>query len=183
MKIEQLNEAVSYRVVEIRRSDQEGLYDFCDFYNESDQLSWTLTPSRLLGKIGSTGRLYALQYDDKLVGTLGLKQADVTSDSFEIGYIMIADAHRSLKNVMSLYKAAKKRIKSASLVYATTNRDNLTINKLMEFTRKFKKVALVRSTFSTNQLYLWVSTQAGDIEENTKILLNDYGSHIIRIER
>lgn len=181
MKLESLFEAQSYSVRKITRSDREGLSDFVDFYNESDQLSWTLTPARLLSKIGSNGRLYALYFGDELVGTIGLKESTISPDSMELGYIMIAEQHRSLRNVMKLYNGIKKKLTKFDLVYATTNKDNRTINKLLEFSNKFKKVMLIRSNFSTNQLYVWVSTVSGDVEENTKKLRDDYGSYVLRL--
>ena len=48
-------------VSEIEPSNKDLLSQFCDFYNESGQLSWQLNATRLLSKLGSQGKAYVLQ--------------------------------------------------------------------------------------------------------------------------
>ena len=181
MKLVSLLEAARYFVKPVTRQNTEELLNFCEFYNESGQLSWTLTPKRLLAKIGSRGRLFGLYIGDRLVGTIGLKESDISANAFEIGYIMIDEDHRTLPNLLLLYKAMVRKLRTSELVYATTNKENTTINRLLDYSSKFEKVAQIRSNFSTNQLFVWLSTEAGDFDTNKNSLLKDYGKYLIRM--
>ena len=182
MKIAHLFESNRYDVKEIKRNNIEALEDFSEFYNKSNQLSWTLNPQRLLSKIGSTGKLFGLYLDTELVGTIGLKQDDVSDDAFEIGYIMIDADHRTGQNFMKLYVSLIKHIRRSNLVYATTNVDNTKINNILQATNRFTKIAKIRSTFSDSKLYVWLSTSAGgDFDANKETLINNYGTHVLQL--
>ena len=182
----QLNEeAVGYSVKVIKSNDTELLQKFCEFYNESGQLTWTLTPQRLLSKLGTKGVSAVLLYDDEVVGTIGLKSNNAMSDQYnagEVGYIMVDENHRSLQAVMMIYKSIKKFFNRFDIVFATTNIQNRTINRLLEYTKDFEKVAEIRSTYSSNILYVWsyIDSKFGN-EESKEAIKMAFGSHIRRI--
>jgi hypothetical protein len=158
MKISNLFEQQSYSVREISKSDIEGLEEFCVFYNASGELSWQLNPQRLKSKLGSKGRAYGLYFDDMLVGTIAIKQIGMENMiAGEAGYIMIDIEHRSLPNVMMLYKEILVAAKKFDIIFATTNIENRAINTLLKRTNKFEQILKIKSPFSANKLFVWSS--------------------------
>lgn len=161
MKIRELinEQQYQYEVKKIRLQDSSALQDFADFYNSASQLSWSLTPSRIKQKMGSKGRLWGLYIKgtDILVGTIGLKHIESDGhDLGEMGYTMVDPDHRSLQNIMLLYKEAIKKAKRFDTTFITTNVKNKTINKLLDRTPKVIQLYKIRSTFGTgNMLYVW----------------------------
>jgi hypothetical protein len=159
-ELELLNEEeVSYEMRKIKVSDNQGLQMFSDFYNESGQLSWRLTPQRLKSKMGSKGQLWGLfiKGTDEMVGSIGLKhiKEDASVDLAEMGYLMLHPNHRSLPNLMTLAKKAIMKAKSFDAVYITTNVKNRTINKLMDRTPKADKILKIKSNYSNNLLWVY----------------------------
>jgi hypothetical protein len=158
VKIQQLYEQLSYEVIKISKSDNEGLQSFSNFYNDSGQLSWQLNAQRLKSKLGSKGVAYGLYYDGELVGTIGLKQMDVGGlNGAEIGYLMVSKDHRSLPNVMMMYKEILTAAKRFDVVFVTTNILNRPINVLLQRTNKIEQILKIKSPFSANKLFVWSS--------------------------
>lgn len=173
MKFKQIlteSESFQYEVRRMKITNIQDLQEFSDFYNTSGQLTWQLTPTRLKQKMGSKGRLWGLFIEgtDSLVGTIGLKE--IEDELGEIGYLMIHENHRSLKNVLLLYKAAFKYSRKFNTVYVTTNIKNKTINKLLDRFSKIDKMFKIRSPFGggANNLFVWVvNTGKQDVEHLT----------------
>lgn len=185
MKHTQLFEqAMQYDVRLIPLSDVDGLQAFADFYNESGQLTWQLTPSRLKQKVGSKGKLWGLypQGSDEIVGTIGLKtiqshNSDTPDvDLGEIGYVMVDSEHRSLQNVMKMFKVVLAKARKFDAVYITTNVKNKTINKLLDRTPKTDKILLVKSPFGGGQNKLVVYMVNTTKSPNRESLIKDYFS-------
>ena len=176
-----LNEqATQYDVRLIKLTDTEGLQQFADFYNESGQLTWALTPARLKQKVGSKGKLWGLypSGSDQLVGTIGLKVVQSTSDADlgEIGYVMVATEHRSLQNIMKLFKVVLAKARRFDAVYITTNVKNRVINKLLDRTPKAEKILMVKSPFGGGQNKLFVYMVTTSASPQKRQLITDYFS-------
>lgn len=187
MILKNLFEQATYTVHEIDKSDGDGLQAFCDFYNNSGQLSWQLTPSRLKGKLGSRGSAHGLYIDGELVGTVGLKQMDVSGlIGAEIGYLMIDEKHRSLQNLMLLYKDILDQAKKFDTTFVTTNIKNKTINTLLKRSNKFEKALMIKSPYSNNRLFVWttkISNRKYSEEERYVAIKSHFYENIIREER
>lgn len=147
-----------YEVREISRSDQEELQRFADLVNEGSQLTWKLNPTKLTAKMGARGSLWGLYNGDEMVGTVGIKEADLGGfTAGEMGYLFILPEHRSLKNVQVLLRSILKEAKRFDLLFATTNKNNRAINTLMDRTKKMDYVFTARSPFSANMLNFWLA--------------------------
>jgi len=169
-----------YDIKKILLSDTLEVQKFADFYNISGQLSWKLTPQRLKQKMGNKGMLWGLYNmdTDTLVGTIGLKQIeDSEHDLGEIGYVMVDEAHRSLPNIMKLYKTVIRKSNRFDAVYITTNVKNKVINKLLDRTPKVDLTLKVNSPFSANKLFVYVVKNSGD--KNYKDIIQEYFSEYI----
>jgi len=171
-----------YDLRPIKITDAEGLQQFADFYNDSGNLTWKLTPNRLKKKLGSRGRLWGLyqQGSDQMIGSIGLKtiKDEEGSRLAEMGYLMIAKTHRSLPNVMILYKAALKRVKTFDAVFMTTDIKNKTINKLLDRSAKSELILQIKSPFGNNKLYVW---KVGRRDNEARSIIDQYFSdHIIK---
>jgi len=183
MKLQQLSEqeSTNYELRTIKISDSQGLQQFSEFYNEAGTLSWKLTPNRLKQKLGSRGRLWGLFIEgtDEMVGSIGLKtiKDDEGQSLAEMGYLMIAKGHGSLPNVMTLYKAALKRVKSFDAVFMTTDVKNRKINKLLDRSNKSHLVLMIKSPFSNNKLYVW---QVGKSSDSRSIIYSQFSQHILQ---
>lgn len=166
-------------VSEIEHSNTELLSQFCDFYNESGQLSWQLNPTRLLSKLGSSGKAYALLSEGVVVGTIGLKEHSAGGlDGAEIGYFMVDPEYRSFKAALSLFNATKEASREFDYVMSTTNVNNTTINRLSEHSKFMQLAFEAKSPFSSNRLNYWVSTinnGSHSIEEVIEVLSDEYG--------
>jgi hypothetical protein len=147
-----------YEIREISRTDQEELQRFSDLVNEGSQLTWKLNPTKLTSKMGSRGSLWGLYNGDEMVGTVGIKEADIGGFmAGEMGYLFILPEHRSLKNVSLMLKTILKESKRFDLLFATTNKNNRAINVLMDRTKKMDYVLTTRSPYSANMLNFWLS--------------------------
>lgn len=185
MKLDQaLTEASNdYEIKIIKISDGEGLQAFANFYNKAGTLSWQLTPARLKKKLGSRGRLWTLNLvgTGDIVGSIGLKtiKDDEGSTLAEMGYLMLdkGNGHGSLPNVMLLFKAALKRVRSFDAVFMTTDIRNKIINKLLDRTNKITLSHKINSPFSSNKLYVW---RVGKKESADEIIRNNFEEHIIK---
>jgi predicted acetyltransferase len=180
----QLNEeAVDYEVRKIRVSDAAGLQEFSDFYNNSGELTWKLTPQRLKKKIGSKGKLWGLYVKEtgEMVGSIGLKHVNdgATVDIGEMGYAMLHPDHRSLPNLMTIFKQAIRKARAFDAVYVTTNTKNRTINKLLDRTPKLEKILKIKSQFSNNLLYVHYVKNTGN-EQNEEIIRAYFKEHTLQ---
>ena len=177
-----VEQSEQYVVKKISTRDREALHTFADFYNSAGQLTWVLTPTRLLQKIGTKGRLWGLytKSNNELVGTIGLKHLvdDSNHDLGEIGYTMVAEGHRSLPNVMKLFKAALVKAKTFDAVFITTNTKNRTMNKLLDRTPKTDKLFMVKSPYngSSNKLFVYAvnTTSSPDRIEILRAYFENY---------
>jgi len=185
MKFKELltEETNVYEIKEIQRSDMNGLKMFSDFYNDSGELTWKLTASRLASKIGSRGSAFGL-YDslsNMLVGTIAVKE--IEGDLGEIGYLMIEKEHRSLPNVIRLFKAAIKSAKRFDVLFATTNIKNKGINKLLNRTPKSDLLLKVKSPFGggRNKLFVWTINHRGVMtEDKIQAIKNNFQDLIMK---
>ena len=139
-------------------SSESEFQDASEIINSGGQLSWTLTPSRLRGKLGGSGRLFALYSGESMVGTIGLKETTIEGIvGAEVGYLFIDPEYRSFSAYTLLYRAIKDVASSYNFIYATTITTNNTINKLMSrnqyVTFGFEK----QSPFSSNMLNYWIA--------------------------
>ena len=180
MKLEQIltEESVQYEMKRIKNSNRAELQKFAEFYNQSGQLSWTLTPQKILQKLGSKGRIWGLYIKgtDNLVGTIGIKDLGVgDQDIAEMGYVMVAPEHRSLPNVMMMFKEALRYSRKFDDVFITTNTNNRPINTLLDRTGKADKILKIRSPYSRN---LWnvKTSRSGD---NTQAITDHFRQHIL----
>lgn len=171
-----VEQASEYVVKKIRLSDNEELDRFAKFYNDSGELTWKLTPQRIKTKMGSKGKLWGLYTKDtqELVGTIALKHVNdgASVDIGEMGYLMVHPEHRSIQNLMVLFKQAIKKAKLFDAVYVTTNVKNRTINKLLDRTPKLDKILKIKSQFSNNHLFVHTVKNAGDI--NSEDIIKAY---------
>ena len=165
-----------YFVKRIDRNDTDLLSQFADLYNQSGQLTWQLSPSRVVQKLGRMGEAYGLFVDvDKhavrLVGTVAVKASDIAQyDVGEIGYLWIEPEHRTFRNVSALYSAVKKVSKKFDIVYNSTNVKNEGINKLLSYAKGMTKIFTAKSQYSTNRLHYWLSSNNnGDIPARDQI--------------
>lgn len=157
MNLQQLLESTEYRAYEIDHSDRNGLEEVCEVINKGGQLSWTLTPSRLLGKLGSNGKIFALYFHNGIVGSIGIKETSINNISGgEIGYLYIEKEHRSFKNLSMLYTAVIGVANKYSFLFASTNRDNTTINTLMKRNPYMELAFAAKSPYSSNILFYWL---------------------------
>lgn len=152
--------------------DSDDLQNACDLINDGGQLSWTLTPSRLLGKLGSSGKLFGLFSSNQMIGTIGLKETTIDGiTGAEVGYLYIIPEHRSFNAYSMLYRAVKDVANQYNFVFATTVTTNTVINRLMArnqyVTFGFEK----KSPFSSNILNYW-------IVHGTKMNLEDSLNHL-----
>ena len=186
MKITNLFESVAgYTVKEVNKSDMPKLQDYCKLYNQSGQLSWDITPVRLLAKIGGNGVLFALFYDGEMVGTIGLKnETKLIEDGrvAEIGYLWVEPEHRSFTNVMALHRPVLLKASDFDMVFATTNSKNKQISTLLKRTPNFRFAFTAKSPFlgSSNVLNYWVCTNSTQsTTEQIKTLTGAYGDNIM----
>lgn len=183
MKYDQLTEdSTQYELKVIKVSDTAGLQQFSDFYNEAGTLSWSLTPNRLKQRIGSRGRLWGLyiQGTDQMIGSIGLKTVkdDEGQRLAEMGYLMLTKGHGTLPNVMTLYKAALKRVKTFDAVFMTTDIKNRKINKLLDRSNKSHLSLMIKSPYSTAKLYVW---QVGKIKTSQEIIRSHFDEHTLKV--
>lgn len=183
MKLKELlsEETLQYEVKRIKNSDRDELQKFADFYNQSGQLSWTLTPQKIIQKLGSKGRIWGLYIKgtSDLVGTIGIKDLSVgEQDMGEIGYVMVSPEHRSLQNLMMMFKEVIRYSRKFDDVFATTNTNNRPINVLLDRTGKADKILKIRSPYSRNLLFVWNinTSRSGD---NTQALVAHFKQHIL----
>jgi len=154
MKVLQLFESTLH-IEEL--SSEEELQQACDLINDGAQLSWTLTPSRLLGKLGSTGRLFALYDGNVMVGTVGLKETTIEGvTGAEVGYLYIKPDSRSFSAYTLLYRAIKDVSHNYNYIFATTVTTNNVINTLMKRNQYVTFGFSQKSPFSANILNYWI---------------------------
>ena len=170
-------------VKEIRKSNQEELKKVSDFYNQAGQLSWQLNPNRIKQKMGSKGKIWALYNpDNEIVGTIGVKVLEEDEyDIGEIGYVMIKEGYRSIRNLLMLYDIAFKYAKRFDAMIITTRVSNKRINTLLNQSKRVERLFKIRSPYSTNLLYVWI-VKRGRLEMNErKEIVRDYfAGHIIK---
>lgn len=155
MKVLQLFESTLH--IEELTSNEE-LQDACDLINDGAQLSWTLTPSRLLGKLGSSGKLFGLFDSNDMVGTIGLKETTIEGiTGAEVGYLYIRPDSRSFNAYTLLYRAIRDVASNYQFIFATTVTTNKTINTLMKRNQYVTFGFSQKSPFSSNILNYWIA--------------------------
>lgn len=174
---------MNYHVEEIKRTDTERLQPLVNLINAGSQLSWVLTPSRFLSKIGPRGRVFALLDDSGApMGVIALKQTQIGEyDAAEIGYLFVDPSARSFQNVIMLYKEALKVSNKYDFVFGTTNSKNKTVNTLLARTPKMEYVFKAKSPYSSNILFYWIvlgNSQISDAEKE-QALRDEYADNII----
>ena len=154
MKVLQLFESTLH-IEEI--TEHDNLQDACDLINDGAQLSWTLTPSRLLGKLGSSGKLFALYDGNEMVGTVGLKETTIEGiTGAEVGYLYIKPESRSFNAYTLLYRAIRDVSSNYNFIFATTVTSNKVINTLMKRNQYVTFGFSQKSPFSSNILNYWI---------------------------
>lgn len=176
--------ASTAHVEKIDLQDNATVLMYTDLINDGGQLSWTLNPSRLRGKLGTRGKLYGLVSDDgNPVGVIGIKEIVVSGVAGgEIGYLYVAPSHRSLSNVIQLYHAAINDASHFPFLMATTVTTNKQVNTLLARARKMKNIFTAKSPFSSNLLNYWVSTEnsgAFTFDEVKELFVDQYGHNIV----
>ena len=155
MKVLQLFESTLH-IEEL--SSEEELQQACDLINDGAQLSWTLTPSRLLGKLGSSGKLFGLYDSNDMVGTIGLKETTIEGiTGAEVGYLYIKPEARSFNAYTLLYRAIRDVANNYQFIFATTVTSNKTINTLMKRNQYVTFGFSQKSPFSSNILNYWIA--------------------------
>lgn len=173
----------TYHVEEVKRTDTDKLQPLVDLINAGSQLSWVLTPSRLLSKIGPRGRIFGLfDSSGNPMGVIALKQTQIGDyDTAELGYLYLDPSARGFQNAILLYKAALKVTHSYDFVFATTNSTNKTVNTLLARTNKMQYAFKAKSPYSSNILYYWIVLGNSRLTEQMKIqaLVDEYKDNII----
>ena len=173
MKVLQLFESTLH-IEEL--SSNEELQQACDLINDGAQLSWTLTPSRLLGKLGSSGKLFALYDGNDMVGTIGLKETTIDGiTGAEVGYLYIKPENRSFNAYTLLYRAIRDVASNYQFIFATTVTSNKVINTLMKRNQYVTFGFSQKSPFSSNILNYWIAHGTKMSVDNVKQhLSNEY---------
>jgi hypothetical protein len=155
-------ERPKYEVREIDRHDTETLKLFCDMVNKNtgQLVSLKLTPQKLIMKMGILGSIWGMYPigSTELVGGVAVKQKPIVHMSgAEIGYLFLVPEHRSLKNVVLLYKAALDNARRFDVVYLTTNVRNRSVNRLLSRTPRMKYAFTAKNPKMKTVLHYWIS--------------------------
>ena len=182
MKLNQLME--SFHLQEIDRYDDLGLGEFANFYNDSGELSWQLTPQRIRQKMGRKGKVWVIK--DPETGVIGATAAikhiaDDQDDIAEIGYLMINPEFRAEINPIKMFKEVLKATKRFDVTVATTNILNKDVNRLLSRIMDAEKVLTIKSPFGTgSKLNVWnVSKYSTLSAEEQNFIINRYYSDYI----
>lgn len=155
MKVIELFES-TLNIEELTSTDE--FQNACDLINDGAQLSWTLTPSRLMGKLGSSGKLFALYDGNLMIGTIGLKETTIEGiTGAEVGYLYIKPENRSFNAYTLLYRAIQGVASNYQFIFATTVTTNKAINTLMKRNQYVTFGFSQKSPFSSNILNYWVA--------------------------
>lgn len=159
-----------------RLTSTSELQHACDLINAGGQLSWELTPSRLLSKLGNNGAIFGLYNDDKIVGTIGLKSSSLEGHNVaEVGYLYVDPSHRNFPNLTKLYAAVSNHAPNYDIVYATTVTTNRVINKLLQRNSKIEMAFSAQSPFSSNTLNYWIAVNTKmDHDQAVEVLKNQF---------
>lgn len=143
---------------EVTKISDSQLQDACELINDGGQLSWTLTPSRLKGKLGSIGKIFGLYIGGQVVGTIGLKEININGVvGVEVGYLYLHPEYRTFSNYVQLYTPLISVASQYNFIYLTTVTTNTVINKLMNHNSNVKHGFTSKSPFSSNMLNYWVA--------------------------
>lgn len=148
----------------------------CDLINEGGQLSWTLTPSRLDGKLGGSGKLFGLYTESTMVGTIGLKETTIDGVvGAEVGYLYVSDNARSFNAYVSLYSEIKNTASEYNFIFATTVSTNKVINTLMKRNSHVSFGFSQKSPYSSNILNYWIAHGTKmDIDQSVQHLSDEF---------
>ena len=152
---------MDYMIKKIDRSDKEGLTAFSNMVNAgSFQKSFKVNPMKLVKKLGTIGGIYGLYTEDgELVGGIGMKHkqfGDVNAG--EVAYLIITEEHRSMKNLILLFKRILIASKKFDMVYFMTEVRNKVLNKLMDRSPKIEYVFDGKSPVGNMKVKYWLST-------------------------
>ena len=186
MKFEQalLTEASTrYVVKKILTSNREGLQEFSDFYNDSTDQSWVLTPTRLMQAVGHKGMLWGLYTNsNELVGTIALKHIvdENDNDIGEIGYVNINEGHRTMANVVKLFKQPIMKSKQFDAVYVTSDIKNKGMNKVLDRISNTDRFLVVKAPTGAGNRKLFVyMVNTTKNPERESIITSHFDKHII----
>ncbi len=178
MKINKLLESAAYDVKTVPLQSVE-VSEIVDLINDGGQLSWVLTPQRLAGKLGSTGMLFGLYYDNEPVGVIAIKEMHIEGiHGGEIGYLYVHPDHRSLPNAIKLYNAALDNAKRYGFLMASTITTNREVNTLLKRSSRVELLFSAKSPYSSNILNYWMATASGGsltFEELKDIMKDHFG--------
>lgn len=178
----QLEEGISIK--EIERTDKAGVLRFCEVVNELSPISWKLTPQRLLLKMGKLGAIFGLFSGEQMIGTVAIKEASVVDlKAGEIGYLYLHPDFKTMNNMLALFYHAIDNARRFDLVFLTTIKKDLGLNRL--FDRAVNKVKFAfeakLKTVSTI-VNFWVAVKSNGkytIEERIDALKSVYQDQIV----